>query len=126
MEKKSYLYVLKNVFVCSYWLNHPGMIWGVVGWSGTLGNCFGATNIPGFGTNLNLLQALSNTRTDGYGALLREGTASYLNSLANNRFPFTTKQVRGSFVSALASDRAATNQANLFKLANEGKVKPRA
>ncbi|XP_038900371.1 protodermal factor 1-like [Benincasa hispida] len=113
-------------FTCNYWLNHPGMIWGVLGWWGTLGNAFGATNVPGFGTNLNLLQALSNTRTDGFGALLREGTASYLNSLASNRFPFTTKQVRTSFVSALSSNKAAADQANTFKLANEGKIKPRA
>ncbi|XP_022149747.1 protodermal factor 1-like [Momordica charantia] len=111
---------------CNYWLNHPGMIWGVLGWWGTLGNAFGATNVPGFGTNLNLLQALSNTRTDGFGAILREGTASYLNSLANNSFPFTTKQVRSSFVSALSSNKAAADQAKVFKLANEGKLKPRA
>ncbi|KAA0054578.1 hypothetical protein IC582_026434 [Cucumis melo] len=113
-------------FTCNYWLNHPGLIWGVLGWWGTLGNAFGATNVPGFGTNLNLLQALSNTRNDGYGALLREGTASYLNSLASNRFPYTTKQVRTSFVSALSSNKAAGDQANTFKLANEGKIKPRA
>lgn len=112
--------------VCSYWKTHPGVIWGLVGWWGTsLGSVFGVTSVPGFGTNLSLQQALSNTRTDGLGALYREGTASFLNSMVNNRFPFTTKQVRQNFVAALGSNKAAASQAHVFKLANEGRLKPR-
>lgn len=90
-----------------------------------MGNAFGVTSVPGFGAHLTLQQALSNTRTDGLGALYREGTASLLNSMLNNRFPFTTKQVRESFVAALSSNKAAAAQAHLFKQANEGKLKPR-
>ena len=98
----------------------------MLGWWGTLGSAFGVTSIPGFGAAMSLPQALSNTRTDGLGALYREGTASMLNSMVNNKFPFSTKQVRDSFVAALASNSAAAAQARLFKLANEGHLKPRA
>ncbi|KAL0002214.1 hypothetical protein SO802_015995 [Lithocarpus litseifolius] len=110
---------------CTYWRTHPGIIWGLLGWWGTMGNAFGVTSVPGFGAHLTLQQALSNARTDGLGALYREGTASLLNSMVNNRFPFTTKQVRESFVAALSSNKAAAAQAHLFKQANEGKLKPR-
>ncbi|OIW05751.1 hypothetical protein TanjilG_23537 [Lupinus angustifolius] len=101
---------------CNYWSSHPRMIWGLLGWWGTLGNAFG---FPGSGSGLTLPQALSNTRTDGVGALYREGTASYLNSLVNNKFPYTTNQVRDRFVASLSSNKAATTQAKLFKMANE-------
>ncbi|GLT30200.1 hypothetical protein SLA2020_050150 [Shorea laevis] len=111
---------------CDFWRNHPGLIWGVLGWWGTVGSSFGVTSIPGFGANTSLQQALSNTRHDGIGALYREGTASLLNSMVNNRFPYTTKQVRENFVAALGSNRAASSQAQIFKLANEGRLKPRA
>ncbi|KAL0399656.1 UNVERIFIED_CONTAM: Protodermal factor 1 [Sesamum radiatum] len=111
---------------CSYWRNHPTLIWGLFGWWGTLGSAFGLTSVPGFSANMNLLQALSNTRTDGLGELYREGTAALLNSMAHTRFPYTTTQVRDSFVAALSSNKAAAAQAQLFKLANEGRNKPRA
>ncbi|KAJ0103211.1 hypothetical protein Patl1_05417 [Pistacia atlantica] len=67
-------------------------------------------------------QALSNTCSDGYGALYREGTASWLNSLLNHRFPFTTDQVRQSFMSTLHLDKIAAAQARSrsLKPANEG------
>ncbi|PIN00648.1 hypothetical protein CDL12_26852 [Handroanthus impetiginosus] len=113
-------------FTCIFWRNHPTLIWGLLGWWGTVGNVFGVTSLPGFGANMNLLQALSNTRTDGFGELYREGTAALLNSMAHARFPYTTNQVRDSFIAALGSNRAAGAQAHLFKLANEGRTKPRA
>ncbi|KAJ8763036.1 hypothetical protein K2173_023241 [Erythroxylum novogranatense] len=114
-------------FSCNYWRTHPGIIWGILGWWGTLGSAFGpVTSFPGAGASTSLLQALSNTRNDGYGTLYREGTASFLNSMINNRFPFTTRQVRDNFIAGLGSNKAAAAQGNIFKLANEGKVKPRA
>ncbi|XP_011026338.1 PREDICTED: protodermal factor 1-like [Populus euphratica] len=112
-------------FSCNYWRTHPALIWGVMGWWGTMGNAFGVTSLPGFGTSMTLQQALSNTRTDGYGTLYREGTASLLNSMVSNRFSFTTRQVRENFVASLASNKAAGAQGHLFKLANEGRLKPR-
>ncbi|KAL2322554.1 hypothetical protein Fmac_026933 [Flemingia macrophylla] len=111
---------------CNYWRSHPGIIWGVLGWWGTLGNAFGVTStIPGFSPGMSLPQALSNPRTDGLGALYREGTASFLNSLVNNKFPYTTNQVRDRFAASLSSNKAAAAQAQLFKMANEGRMKPR-
>lgn len=103
-----------------------------MGSSWLVGNCwrsFGTLStpsiIPGFDPHMNLLQALSNTRTDAIGSLYREGTASWLNSMVNSQFPFTTPQVRDHFLAGLSSTKAATKQAQTFKLANEGRLKPR-
>lgn len=90
-----------------------------------MGGALGVTSVPGFGSSMSLHQALSNDRTDGFGALYREGTASFLNSMVNRRFPFTTQQVRDNFVQATGSNKAAAAQARVFKLANEGRLKPR-
>lgn len=103
------------------------MIWGVLGFWGTMGNVFGVTpTVPGFGAHTSLTQALSNTRRDGFGELYRQGTAALLNSMVDNKFHFTTKQVRDNFVASLSSNKVAASQARLFKLANEGKLKPKA
>ncbi|KAK7305023.1 hypothetical protein VNO77_42921 [Canavalia gladiata] len=110
---------------CNYWRTHPGIIWGLLGWWGTLGSAFGVTSVTGFSPGLSLPQALSNTRNDGIGALYREGTASFLNSLVNNKFPYTTNQVKDRFVASLNSNKAAEAQAHLFKMANEGRMKPK-
>ncbi|KAI3728635.1 hypothetical protein L6452_17274 [Arctium lappa] len=122
---------------CDFWRHHPGIIWGLFGWWGTtIGSAFGVATLPGtgagtgtgagiIGPHLNLQEALSNTRTDGIGALYREGTASLLNSMVNKNFPFTTSHVKDSFVAAVGSNKAATAQARVFKLANEGHMKPR-
>ncbi|CAK9160227.1 unnamed protein product [Ilex paraguariensis] len=111
---------------CNFWSTNPGLIWGLFGWAGTLGGAFGTPSLPGTGASMSLQEALSNSNTDGLGALYREGTASLLNSMVNRRFPYTTTQVRDSFVRALGSNKAAAAQAHLFKLANEGRLKPRA
>ncbi|KAK7259079.1 hypothetical protein RIF29_24675 [Crotalaria pallida] len=71
-----------------------------------------------FGTGLTLPQALSYSRTDGLGALPREGTSSYLNSLVNNKFPYITNQVKDGFVASLNSNKAVAAQVKLFKMAN--------
>ncbi|KAF3673854.1 putative cell division control protein 45 -like protein [Capsicum annuum] len=113
-------------FTCDYWRTHPGLIWGLFGWWGTVGGAFGVASAPGLGSNMNLLQALSNQHTDGLGQLYREGTASLLNSMVDKRFTYSTSQVKNNFAAALSSDRAAASQAQLFKLANEGRLKPRA
>lgn len=112
-------------FPCNYWRTHPTLIWGVLGFWGTMGGALGVTSVPGFGSSMSLQQALSNDRTDGFGALYREGTASFLNSMVDRRFPFTTQQVRDNFVQATGSNKAAAAQARVFKLANEGRLKPR-
>ncbi|GMH11969.1 hypothetical protein Nepgr_013810 [Nepenthes gracilis] len=109
-------------FTCVYWRNHPTLIWGLLGWWGTVGGAFGVASLPGLHAGSSLLQALSDTRTDGFGALYREGTASLLNSMVDSKFPFTAKQVRDSFAAALSSNKAAAAQARVFKLANENRL----
>ncbi|CAI9784353.1 unnamed protein product [Fraxinus pennsylvanica] len=113
-------------FTCDYWRTHPGLIWGLFGWLGTVGGAFGVSSLPGLGSSTNLLQALSNNRPDGLGALYREGTAALLNSMVHRGFPYTTSQVRDGFAASLSSSKAAAAQAMLFKQANEGRTKPRA
>ncbi|KZV56285.1 hypothetical protein F511_00282 [Dorcoceras hygrometricum] len=116
-------------FTCIFWRNHPTLVWGLIGWIGTVGGTVGGTlgvpTAPGFSPSTNVLQALSNTRTDGYGELYREGTAAFLNSIAHTRFPYTTTQVKDSFIAALSSNKAASAQAKLFKQANEDRTQPR-
>ncbi|KZV27201.1 hypothetical protein F511_04654, partial [Dorcoceras hygrometricum] len=108
---------------CRYWKTHPGLIFAVFGWWGTIGSAFNTPNIPGYSPNTSLLQALSNTRTDGYGDLYREGTAALLNSMAHSAsYPYSTAQVRDGFTAALSSNSSAAAQAKLYKMANEGRV----
>jgi hypothetical protein len=96
------------------------LIWGLLGYWGTMGGVFSPLATSTFGQDLSFPEALRNTRTDGIGALYREGTASLLNSMVSNKFPFTTQQVRDAFLSSLHSNRAAEAQAKVFRKANEG------
>ncbi|XP_011628801.2 protodermal factor 1 [Amborella trichopoda] len=112
---------------CDFWRTHPAAVWGMFGYFVTVAGAFGCIGIPGgFGQGLNLHQALNNNRKDGFGSLYREGTASLLNSMVNKNFAFTPDQVKSSFNTALASDKIAAAQADVFKKANEGLLKPRA
>lgn len=112
-----------NGIWCSYWGSHPDFIIAVVGSLGSIGDLFGHSCASIFGSNPSLPAALKNTRQDGYGALFREGTASFLNSMTNTKFPFSTPQVKSAFAGAIASDGTAQAQADVFKQANEGKIK---
>ncbi|KAJ0977404.1 hypothetical protein J5N97_012878 [Dioscorea zingiberensis] len=107
----------------SYWITHPAAIWSLLGYWGTVGGFLGAGSSLAYGKELTLHQALSNTRTDGIGELYRQGTAALLNSMATNKFPFSSQQVKDAFTAALGSQKAAADQAEIFKLANEGKLK---
>ncbi|RWW64887.1 hypothetical protein BHE74_00027838 [Ensete ventricosum] len=107
----------------SYWRAHPEAILALLGYWCTLGEFFGLPAVSAFGRDPSLLEALSNTRSDGIGALYREGTASLLNSLVHRNFALTTQQVREEFNTAVISEKAAATQAQLFKKANEGHLK---
>ncbi|XP_058101006.1 protodermal factor 1-like [Magnolia sinica] len=111
---------------CNYWGKHPQLIWGIFGFWGTMAGVFGALCTPVYGQNLSIQQALLNTRSDAIGSLYREGAASLLNSMVNHKFPYTTQEVKDRFSAALASNKVAADQAQLFKLANEGRLKLRA
>ncbi|PKU62821.1 protodermal factor 1 [Dendrobium catenatum] len=112
-------------FSCNYWFTHPTAIWVLFGYWGTIGQVFGTSPAAGilFGRNLSVLEALGNTREDGYGALLREGTASLLNSMASKNFNFNTQQVREAFNTAIQSEKMAAEQGKIFQKANEGHLK---
>ncbi|KAJ0986438.1 hypothetical protein J5N97_004794 [Dioscorea zingiberensis] len=103
-----------------YWRTHPAAIWAIFGYWGTIGSFFGVAATSTYGSNLSLQEALANTRRDGIGALLREGTASFLNSMVSNKFAFSPQQVRDAFIAASVSNKSAAAQAELFKQANEG------
>ncbi|URD93114.1 hypothetical protein MUK42_01602 [Musa troglodytarum] len=107
-------------FTCDYWRTHPEAILALFGFWCTLGQLFGSPAAYALGRNPSVLEALSNTRADGIGALYREGTASFLNSLVSRSFVFTAQQVKDAFNAAVVSNSAATAQAELFKRANEG------
>ncbi|KAL6626927.1 hypothetical protein ACP70R_030653 [Stipagrostis hirtigluma subsp. patula] len=112
---------------CDYWRSHPMEIWSAIGgrWPGTTGRFFGtAGSAAAGGADVSIQDALANTRTDGAGALLREGAAALLNSMTRAGFPYTTEQVRDAFAAAAAggSDGAAAAQAAAFKKANEGRA----
>ncbi|KAI3969370.1 hypothetical protein MKX01_019931 [Papaver californicum] len=117
---------------CDFWRTHPTLVWGLFGWWASVGSIFrggvgGVAAVPSsLDPHLTLPQALSNTHTDGVGALYREGVASLLNSMVTHKFPLTTDQIKDGFVKALSSEKAANNQAQLFKKANEGRYKHRA
>ncbi|RZR78853.1 hypothetical protein BHM03_00004402, partial [Ensete ventricosum] len=106
-----------------YWGSHPDAIAAVIGSLGTIADLFGHGCAAIFGSNPSLTDALTNPRTDGYGALIREGTAAFLNSMANTRYPFTTPQVKSAFAGAITSDGTAATQAEIFEQANEGNYK---
>ncbi|KAF6985640.1 hypothetical protein CFC21_003475 [Triticum aestivum] len=104
----------------SYWRTHPMQTWSALGsWPGSVSHFFGAAGGP----SVSIKDALANTRTDGAGALLREGTPALLNSMTRPGFAYTTQQVRDVFAAAAAGgfDSAAAAQAAAFKKANEGK-----
>ncbi|KQJ94142.1 protodermal factor 1 [Brachypodium distachyon] len=112
----------KHEFIgsCDYWKKHPDAIVAAIGSVGNIGKTFGVACSLIVGKKIeNLHDALSNTRTDGIGALIREGAAAYLNSIVNHKFPFTTQQVKDCIIVAATSDGAASAQAGVFKKANE-------
>ncbi|XP_074573879.1 uncharacterized protein LOC141830333 [Curcuma longa] len=111
-------------FTCDYWRSHPNAIWALFGFWCPVAQIFGLPNPMAFATtNPTVMDALANTRRDGIGELYREATAAFLNSLADRHFYFTGQQVRDSFRAAVGSDREASAQAQLFKQANEGRLK---
>ncbi|PWZ06870.1 hypothetical protein Zm00014a_028887 [Zea mays] len=105
--------------VPSYWKSHPDAIISCIGSLGSILGSFGDVCSAFFGSKLQTLQdALCNTRTDCYGDLLREGAAAYLNSIAAEKYAYSTQQVQDCIAVALTSKAAAVAQAAMFKKAN--------
>jgi hypothetical protein len=108
------------VRTCSYWKSHPDAIVSCVGSLGSVLGSLGDACSAFFGGKLQTLQdALCNARADGYGDLLREGAAAYLNSVAAaGKYAYTTQQVKDCIAVALSSEAAAAAQAAMFNKAN--------
>ncbi|AQK82607.1 Protodermal factor 1 [Zea mays] len=107
---------------CDYWKSHPDAIVSCVGSLGSVLGSLGDACSAFFGGKLQTLQdALCNARADGYGDLLREGAAAYLNSVAAaaaGKYAYTTQQVKDCIAAALSSEAAAAAQAAMFNKAN--------
>jgi len=73
-----------------------------------------------FGTKITLHQGLTQSGTDGYSALLRQGSAAILNSYTARDFPYRPAQVKSAFRGALVSQQAASVMATKFENANLG------
>jgi hypothetical protein len=109
---------------CSYWSSHTSSIPSIL--EGTIASLIslfdiatGTTQLP-FASGTTLVQGLTNTRPDAYGALMRQGSAALINSYHFSNFAYTPQQVRESFNGALYSEQAAAVQAVQFENANRG------
>jgi hypothetical protein len=109
---------------CTYWSSHTSSIPSIL--EGTIASLIslfdiatGTTQLP-FASGTTLVQGLTNTRPDAYGALMRQGSAALINSYHFSNFAYTPQQVRESFNGALYSEQAAAVQAVQFENANRG------
>lgn len=109
---------------CTYWSSHTSGIPSIL--EGTIASLIslfdiatGTTRLP-FASGTTLVQGLTNTRPDAYGALMRQGSAALINSYYFSNFAYTPQQVRESFNGALYSEQAAAVQAVQFENANRG------
>lgn len=68
---------------------------------------------------MTVYQGLTNTRTDGYGALARQSSAAILNAYSRPReFAYSPFQVKLQFRNALGSQQSAFQMAKVFENAN--------
>lgn len=67
---------------------------------------------------MTIQQGLTSTRNDGYGALLRQGSAAILNSYTRRDYAYSPFQVKLQFRNALGSQQQAFQMASLFENAN--------
>lgn len=83
----------------------------------TVGEALGSPATKVFGQTT-LLQALLNTRPDGYSTLLRNAATAILNSYSRSEYKFSHLTVIESFAASLGSSKAAAQQAAAFEEAN--------
>ncbi|CAM6091950.1 unnamed protein product [Calypogeia fissa] len=83
----------------------------------TVGEALGTPAAKVFG-QVTLLQALLNTRPDGYTTLLRSAAAAILNSYSRSHYKFSHVEVIELFAKALESSQTAAKQAAAFEEAN--------
>lgn len=87
----------------------------------TVAKVFGSRAHLRFGSDLTLLEAASRNDVveDAYAALLKQSTASLLNSYSRSGFPFRAWEVKTLLLRAMVSPDHAARQAQLFLRANE-------
>jgi hypothetical protein len=90
----------------------------ITGGSGSSGTGVTSTIASIFGGQLTVMQSLTNTRNDGFGALARQGSAALLNSLTRRDYPYNAFQVKTQFRNSLQSQQQAFATAKLFENAN--------
>lgn len=80
----------------------------------------GASELYG-SSSLTLLESTAGDADgqDEFGRLLRQGTASLLNSYARVGFPYTAWEVKTLLIQGMVSRQAAEVQARRFAVANE-------
>jgi hypothetical protein len=118
---------------CTWWSSNTGSFPDVVSIVSTILDLFtsltggsggsdggGITSIISsiFGSQMTIYQGLTNTRTDGFGALARQSSAALLNSLTRRDYPFNALQVKVQFRNALGSQQQAFATARMFENAN--------
>lgn len=86
--------------------------------SGGSGSGIGSIISGIFGGQMTVYQGLTNTRTDGYGALARHSSAALLNSFTRRDYAYSPLQVKMQFRSALGSQQQAFQMARVFENAN--------
>eukprot|EP01018_Ginkgo_biloba_P014174 Gb_40194 [translate_table: standard] len=104
---------------CKFWSSHSASWPDILSTISTISTIFGKSASSMFDGHMTLLEALETSKEDPYSSLLRQATASLLNSYAYiNTFPFSPQDVKAKFNAALATPKAAAAQAAEFAEAN--------
>lgn len=86
----------------------------------TVSKIFGWRASERYRSDMTLLEATSKKEEDNaFHRLLKQGTASLLNSYARKGFPYSAWEIKTLVIQALVSEEAAARQAQGFSVANE-------
>ncbi|XP_041008606.1 uncharacterized protein LOC121252842 [Juglans microcarpa x Juglans regia] len=86
----------------------------------TLSKVFGWRASERYRSDLTLLEATARKdEENAFHRLLKQGTASLLNSYARKGFPYSAWEIKTLVLQALVSEEAAVRQAQGFSVANE-------
>ena len=105
---------------CRYWAEHVNHWPAFFNVRTEVAQAFGTQAGRVYGTTT-LLQALYDTRADGYSQLLSHGVASLMNAYTKPNFPLRHDAVIEQFLAALSSRMAAGVQGQKFQAANHAR-----
>ncbi|GLJ36167.1 hypothetical protein SUGI_0725660 [Cryptomeria japonica] len=103
---------------CDFWSSNFGSWPNFLSTMSTIGSIFGKPASSMYPSSMTLLQALQNTKTDAYSTLVKQASASLLNSYTHKNFGYSPEEVKSLFAAALTSPQAAAAQASQFARAN--------